>query len=133
MVRDEVLRPLPSDDLRVYIVWVPILDRDDRSAAQQATPMLDDRRATQFFDGSGQLARSLGAVLAIPPRAEESARTGIAWDVYLAYPRGARFGDGPPLPSLWMHQLSQVDPGRAPRLDGEVLRARIAALLTGTN
>lgn len=53
---------------------------------------------------------------------------GPAWDVYLLFPRGARWNaDLPPRPNFWMHQLSGVTD--APRLDPAVLKAHVEEML----
>jgi hypothetical protein len=91
VVREEVLRSAPAS-LRTYVVWVPVLDDDDRISASAASGLLPDEAAEQFFDPDAQLARALGNVLRIPPHKEtpESAPAphGLAWDVYLLYAPG---------------------------------------------
>jgi hypothetical protein len=104
---------------RVLVVWVPILDGDDRAAAGAACAA-GDPAARCFWDEGRHLSDALGRSLAIP---------GPAWDVYLVYPGGARWEDGPPAPSSWMHQLSRPGPSGAPRLDGEALRVRLEQLV----
>jgi hypothetical protein len=121
VVEREVVARLPPGALSAYVVWTPILDGDDLSAARAAQ---SGARLGGYFDPGHRLASALGAALALP--GDEP-----AWDVYLAYPRGARWGEGPPLPVFWMHQLGDVPPARAPPLDGEEMRARIEALYTG--
>ncbi len=40
---------------------------------------------------------------------------GVAWDVYLFYPKGSEWADSPPPPAIWAHQLqgsSWADPAR---------------------
>lgn len=53
---------------------------------------------------------------------------GPAWDVYLLFARGTRWiGATPPKPAFWMHQMGGVTD--APRLNPDVLRARVDRLL----
>lgn len=136
-MKNEVLAPLPQTDLRVYLVWVPILETDTQAAAEAAMTAMpgNDPRIDQYWDRGGQLAAVLGRVLGIPPRRADAAASqtssagasdgasGLAWDVYLLYPRQARWpAAGAPKPERWMHQLHQVTPAQAPLLDGSELR-----------
>jgi hypothetical protein len=129
VVRDEVLAKVADPGLRAYVVWTRILDEDDAAAARSAGAKLTDSRVVQLWDGGAELARALGRSLAIPAREREAGAHGFAWDVYLLYDRGARWGDAPPPPSFWMDQLRQVSPAQAPRLDGPALRARVEGAL----
>jgi hypothetical protein len=128
-VRDEVLAKVPDPALRAYVVWTRILDDDDLAAARSAGAALADARLVQLWDGGAELARSLGNALRIRAREREDGMHGLAWDVYLLYERGARWGDAPPPPALWMEQLRQVTPQQAPKLDAPALRARVEAAL----
>ncbi|HEX2569165.1 MAG TPA: hypothetical protein VH877_06350 [Polyangia bacterium] len=143
MVKDDVLAPLPQTDLRVHLVWVPILDSDTQAAAEEAMAAMpkNDPRIHQYWDTGGQLATALGRVLGIPPRRGDAAASspsssgasGLAWDVYLLYPRQARWpaAGAPPAPARWMHQLNQVTSAQAPFLDGSELRRWVGAPLPG--
>jgi hypothetical protein len=137
VVKNEVLASSPRTDLRVHLVWVPILESDTVDEAQAAVPTVSDPRVHQYWDRGRQLATALGSVLGIPPRrgdaaaspSSSSGTSGLAWDVYLLYPREARWpvADSPPVPGHWMHQLNQVTPAQAPFLDGKELRRWIDA------
>ena len=131
MVKSEVLARVPSEDLRVYMVWLPILGSDTQEAAGESANAVGDRRVTHYWDPELMFARSLGEVLSIPPspRRDQGFRTGVAWDVYLAYPRGVTWAGAPPSKAFWMQQLSQVTAEQAPELDGARLREHIESLL----
>lgn len=124
MVKEQVLARAPPA-LRAFVVWVPVLEDDDRISAAAASGLLPDE-VEQFWDEGGQLSRALGGVLQLPPGRGRSEAVGVAWDVYLLY-APHRLADQPPY--LWMHQLAQVPRSQAPRLDGRLLRARIDELL----
>ena len=127
-VKSEVLDRVHSADLRVYLVWLPMLGSDTRDAALHSATLVPDGRSSHYWDSDMSLARSLGEALRIPPRKQGAAGTGAAWDVYLAYPRGVTWTTAPPS-TFWMHQLRQVTDGRAPQLDGAALRSHVEALL----
>ena len=130
VVRDEILAKVADPGLRAYVVWTRILDEDDLAAARVAGAKLADSRVVQLWDGGAELARALGRSLAIPAREREAGAHGLAWDVYLLYETGVRWGDSPPAPAFWMDQLRQVAPAQAPRLDGPALRARVETALS---
>ncbi len=122
----ELLTAIPHPDLRVRYVWVPVLPPDDEAAARAAVKRFAEQRAVHYWDGERQLAQQLGKALGIS--AEESVpvegRSGLAWDVYLAYERGTAALTGP---KFWMHQLGVT---HAPRLDAAAFRERAAGLLS---
>ena len=112
------------------VVWIPILAGDDREAAEKAAARFSDARVRHYFDRDRALGVELGEALGIGPAAREAGRAhGVAWDVYVVYPKGTAWNGVAPRPSFWMHQLSQVPDAVAPRLDGAALRARVEAAL----
>lgn len=121
----ELLASLPHPDLRVYYDWVPMLPPDDEQAAAAAAERFADPRAAHYWDGERHLAQHLAERLGIGARASlgVEAGAGIAWDVYLAYARGAA---NLARPSFWMHQLGVT---HAPRLDAAEFRRQVEALL----
>ena len=123
----ELLAALPHPDLRLSFVWVPVLPPDNIDAARAAVERFAEPRAAHYWDGERQLAQRLGESLGITARESLGAEggSGLAWDVYLAYERGASdlFR-----PSFWMHQLGVT---HAPRLEAAVFRQRVEGLLRG--
>ncbi len=118
----ELLAAVPHPDLRLSYVWVPVLPPDNIDAARAAVEGLPEPRAAHYWDGERQLAQRLGESLRITA---QQSRAGLAWDVYLAYERGASdlFR-----PRFWMHQLGVT---HAPRLDTATFRQRVEDLLRG--
>jgi hypothetical protein len=127
VVRDALAR-VSSQELRVYLVWVPAMDGDDAAAAADSSASVTDARVTQFWDDGLRLGHRLGEALAIPVRDDVSPGQPLAWDVYLLYPPGAAFGDGAPRPASWMHQLRHLPDGFAPRLGEDRLVQELEAL-----
>ena len=123
----DLLAAVPHPDLRLSYVWVPMLPPDNIAAAEVAAEGLTDPRAAHYWDGERQLANRLGKSLGITAQQSLAAEggSGLAWDVYLAYERGASdlFR-----PSFWMHQLGVT---HAPRLDTAAFRQRVEGLLRG--
>ncbi len=118
----ELLAAMPHPDLRLRYVWVPVLPPDNIDAARAAVEGLTEPRATHYWDGERQLANRLGESLGITA---QQSLAGLAWDVYLAYEKGARdlFS-----PTFWMHQLGVT---HAPPLDTAAFRQRVEGLLRG--
>ena len=121
----ELLAAVPAQDLRAYYVWVPMLPPDDEGAAARAAELLAEPRALHYWDGERRLARLLGEALAIPAGRSLGVEGGfgLAWDVYLAYPRDAAALEAP---AFWMHQLGVT---HAPRLDAAEWHRRVQRLL----
>jgi len=120
-----LLAAIPHADLRVYFAWTPMLPADGEAAAGLAAVAIRDARASHYWDGERHLARQMGAALGIRESESISLGDGVgaAWDVYLAYGRGAA---DIRVPAFWMHQLAVA---HAPRLDAEEWRRRIEGLL----
>jgi hypothetical protein len=118
-VQEKVLAVLPSDKLKVFVVWTPRYPGDNRDKAMAATTLVGDKRAIHFWDGGRHVGTDYGKVLKLPGKRQ------FAWDVYLAFDASARWEKTPPLPSEWMHQLG----GDERRLDSDKLRQTVAALL----
>ncbi|MFT5050883.1 MAG: hypothetical protein ACI8QZ_002289 [Chlamydiales bacterium] len=100
-VRESVLESYPDADLWVGVVWVDMQPGDCGRSVALAARRFVDERVQHFHDPSKRAGRAF-AVGLLP--------TGVAWDVYLFYPPGARWIDDPPQPLTWSHQLGRIDP-----------------------
>ncbi len=88
----------PEADIWVGIVWIPMLKGDRFETAQRAAHIYKDQRVQQFYDAEHHAGKAV---------AQSVGGTGeIAWDIYLFYPEGSLWENAPPLPEIWMHQLS---------------------------
>ena len=115
-----VLDEIDDAPLRAYVAWVPILPADTKSPDEETRALVSDARASHFWDEGRALPSIFSDVLGL-------AKDWPAWDVYLAYPPGARWGDAPPAPSFWHHQLGELE--LAPKLDGEAFAAGVRNIL----
>ena len=121
MVQTTILDRFKDEKIKVYVVWTPVLREDDRRAAVAAIGHVSGGRAEHFWDADKSLAFSLGKIVTLPRERK------LAWDVYFVFDPKATWGNGPPKPSTWMHQL-----GTDKRtLDGDKLRASVEDLLKG--
>lgn len=127
---NEVLRQVPAPDLRAYVIWLPVLDGDDEAAARASAARLSDLRVRHYWDGTRAFGTALGRTLTINPSQFEPGQAfGLAWDVYLLYPRTARWDATIPAPGFWMHQLHQLPPGKAPEFEARAFRAQVEAAI----
>lgn len=119
-----VLRQVPSNVFRSYIIWLPALPSDTKQDAVAAAAEFSDDRITSYWDGQMQVANVFGKSLGLPS---------YAWDVYLLFDSDAKLkNDKLIVPQFWMHQLSGVD-AHVPVLDSVVLRWQTEALIKSAN
>ncbi|MGH9863177.1 MAG: hypothetical protein ACRD35_07115 [Candidatus Acidiferrales bacterium] len=123
-MKQQVLDAQPNSELEVYVVWVPVLSRLSleglRGPAQAAgRKRLADTRVLNFLDPELRLGMPYGRVLGL-------AGDEPAWDVFLVFERGVRWGERPPAPTAWMHQLGELPWSK--RLDARKLAEVIESL-----
>ena len=83
----QVLRQYPDADLRVYVVWLPVMPLDARF---DVADLLVDERATHFWDNEQLVSDALGDAYGSPGR--------LLWDAYFVFGPDARWDGGPPHP-----------------------------------
>ncbi len=114
---DEIMQSIPGKRLRSYVVFVPMMDEDDRFAAVIAAGAHDDPRTTFFWDPAVTTGNAWKELVGISTP---------AWDVYFLYDTDATFDDGPNMPETWMHQHSAI---AGPEFDSSRLKVETRALL----
>lgn len=114
----KVLNNISDDHLRAYIVWLPILQGDDRASAVERSTEFSDERLTYFWDGERLTGDLWQRILDIGV---------IAWDVYFLYGPDVQWGKEPTLPEFWMHQLGGEV--KAPYLNEEEFELKVKELL----
>jgi hypothetical protein len=115
----EVWEDLPLHGL---VIWVPMLPDDTAEAAEAEAAAFSDPRIEHFWDAERALANAFAGVLDLRCP---------AWDVYLVYRPGVRWGDTPAPPTSWMLQLPEqvgADPTRL--LDAGHFAAEVRAALS---
>ena len=104
-LQKSLLAAQPDPRLRTYVVWVPMLNGQEKDVPV-ATRFVPDERARHFWDGEGQLMRAYTQTFSLSEP---------AWDLYLLYAPGTTWDDElPPMPYFWMHQLGSHDRPRVP-------------------
>jgi hypothetical protein len=87
-VRDNILEQQPDANLSVYVVWLPMLSLDSRSAVD--TELLADPRVSQFWDEERVVGRWLAE-----SGIGELAHSGIVWDAYYLFGPDAAWNERP--------------------------------------
>ena len=119
-VVQQLLYEFEDEDFEVYVVWEPILRTDKREVAVKATTFIPDSRAKHYWVDDHSVGNLFKDAIGLENEP--------AWDVYLLYPAGTKWGESPPVPEYFQHQLG----GRLPpekRLNADGMAERIEALL----
>ena len=81
-----------DSNLRVFIVWEPVLLTDFAAPSTATLRRVSDRRASQYWDKEHLVSRLLG----------EHDRASLVWDYVAVYQPGALWDEAPPEP-LYSH------------------------------
>lgn len=99
-----VLDQLPQRDVRVFLVWVPVMDSDTGPPDAATRARASDSRVRHYWDARKQLAALWQPALkseTTPVLGKASLVTGKnLWDVVTVFPPGARWDTHPPAPVL---------------------------------
>lgn len=119
VVARHVLQKIDHEDLRVYMVWLPIFDADDPEAAASSAQRISDNRVTHYWGSDLELTQAFKGPIGL----EE----GKAWDIFVLYDADALWADTIPKPSSFMHQRLPLPEERT--LDARDLAKEVRALL----
>jgi len=86
-VQERILERYPEADLRVYVVWLPVMPLDSRF--EVADVMVDDR-ATHYWDNEQLVSDDLAAAFGSPGQ--------LVWDAFFAFGPDAVWAERPPDP-----------------------------------
>ena len=86
-MQSQILRRYPDADLRVYVVWLPVMPLDARF---DVADLLVDGRATHYWDNNQLVSAVLGDAYGNPDR--------LVWDAFFVFSPDAKWDDGPPDP-----------------------------------
>jgi hypothetical protein len=119
-----VLSLPPECDFCLYVLWLPVLENDAIKAVEGTRARLPvNRRIWHFWDHGLIVSQAYHQVLQLSRRQR---RHRVAWDLFLLYRAGAVWGDVPPAPDFWMHQLFLDD---VPKLEVDILRGELQKML----
>ena len=86
-MQSQILQRYPDADLRVYVVWLPVIQLDARF---DVADLLVDRRATHYWDNEQRVSNALGNAYGAPGQ--------LVWDAFFVFGPDASWTDGPPRP-----------------------------------
>ncbi|HZS47056.1 MAG TPA: hypothetical protein VFC63_18420 [Blastocatellia bacterium] len=114
-----VLKDIPDNRLRLYVVWLPMFPGDSRSWAQTRSDEFTDGRVSYYWDKDRLSGQQWRTTLGLDKN---------AWDVYLLYGPESQWDKGIPTASFWMHQMSGVT--KAPQLNKNEFEAKVRQSLS---
>ncbi len=86
--------------LSVLLVWINMLPSDERADLPDLLDELANPRIEWFHDRERVAGKAVAAALGAPGE--------TAWDMYMGFDAGARWGDAMPRPRGWLHQLTDA-------------------------
>ena len=95
----QVLNDVPNPQVRLFIVWEPVIVSDLWPPTSFVLSRVTDRRAMQFWDGSTSLSRSMLAAEEnswLLPQGESPSPDMIVWDFVAVFPPGPTWGSQEP-------------------------------------
>jgi hypothetical protein len=96
VVEKYVLDPSSEDDLRVYVVWGPMMGGETEQDAREATARMSDPRVAHFWTAAQVVAAQFGRAIALPERE-------LGWDTFQLFAPGATWGESVPAPESFMY------------------------------
>jgi hypothetical protein len=102
-----LLREINSQDVRVFVIWEPVLPTDFVPPSTAALGRIPDARAAQYWDGKRALSHLLG----------EHNRSSVVWDYIAVYAPGKMWQDAPPKPIYSDNPVRDVISGAKESID----------------
>ncbi len=93
-----MLREIHGQDVRVFVIWEPVLVTDFTAPSRGALARIPDLRVAQYWDRNRALSHLLG----------EHDRPSIVWDYIAVYAPGTLWQDAPPQPVYSDHPVRDV-------------------------
>ena len=98
---EQLLREINSKDVRVFVIWEPVLATDFTAPSTAALARIPDLRTSQYWDRKRALSHLLG----------ERDRSSVVWDYIAVYAPGTLWQDAPPKPVYSDHPVRNVISG----------------------
>jgi len=88
-------------NVRVFVVWEPVLATDMAAPSTATLRRVSDSRASQYWDKGRVLSHLMG----------EHDRASVVWDYIAVFPPGSVWNDVPPKPTYAAHPVADVTNG----------------------
>lgn len=98
---ERLLKEIENKDVRVFVVWEPVLVTDFAAPSTAALARVPDLRVVQYWDGKRTLSHLMG----------EHNRASVVWDYIAVYAPGELWQDAPPKPIYSDHPVRDVISG----------------------
>ena len=118
---EQLLHEIDSKDVRVFVVWEPVLATDFAAPSTAALARIPDLRAAQYWDRKRALSHLLG----------EHNRSTVVWDHIAVYAPGTLWQDTLPKPVYSNNPVRDVISGAKDSI--QRLLTRGANLTQGEN
>ena len=86
-MQSQILQQYPEADVRVYVVWLPVMPLDARFPVAD---LLVDQRTTHFWDNEQRVSDALAHAYGAPGQ--------LVWDAFFVFAPDASWIDAPPRP-----------------------------------
>jgi len=97
----QLLREINSKDVRVFVIWEPVLATDFAAPSTAALARIPNLRVSHYWDRKRALSHLLG----------ERNRSTVVWDYIAVYAPGPLWQDAPPRPVYSDHPVRDVISG----------------------
>jgi len=104
----QLLREINSQNVRVFVIWEPVLATDFVAPSTAALARIADARTTQYWDRKRALSHLLG----------EHNRSTVVWDYIAVYAPGMLWQDAPPKPIYSDNPVRDVIGGAKESIQG---------------
>lgn len=104
----QLLREIDSKDVRVFVIWEPVLATDFAAPSTAALARIPDPRTAQYWDRKRDLSHLLG----------EHDRSTVVWDYIAVYAPKTPWQDAPPKPVYSDHPVRDVIGGAKDAVKG---------------
>ncbi len=108
----QLLREIDSRDVRVFVIWEPVLATDFVAPSTAALARIPNVRAAQYWDRKRALSHLLG----------EHNRSTVVWDYIAVYAPGTLWQDAPPKPTYSDNPVRDVISGAKESIQGLMAR-----------
>ena len=110
----------PDLDVRILVVWEPVIATDVAPPTTGTLARIHDRRAIQYWDRdrvlSADIIRSVGPDPERYGLTDELDASSIVWDTVAVFPKTARWERDFPVPTFYGFPVATAAPGLAAAL-----------------
>lgn len=119
---EKVLKEIGDEQVRVLVVWGPLLHTDNYVGAQKAAGLIQDPRAVHYWEPGRVLGLAYGERLPLP------GKLNFAVDMVLLFEPGTTWREADlPTPGAWFHKFGDDERTFSPEKLRDEIRKRIGS------